>query len=54
MSTNAIMAEPKNLVREHKVVAREEWAVARRELLGKEKNRSRRVAPSTTTITGDS
>src|SRR6267142_1399985 len=41
MSTNTIMSEPKNLRREHNVVSQEEWLVARKELLKKEKESTR-------------
>src|SRR6266581_5023589 len=41
MSTNAIMSEPKTLRREHNVVSREKWIVARKELLKKEKESTR-------------
>jgi len=41
MSTNAIMSEPKNLGREHNVVSQQEWIVARKELLKKEKESTR-------------
>src|SRR2546426_1210369 len=41
MSTNAIMSEPKSLRREHNVVSQEEWIVARKELLQKEKESTR-------------
>src|SRR5437870_83067 len=41
MSTNAIMSEPKSLRREHNVVSQEEWIVARKELLKKEKESTR-------------
>jgi len=37
MSTNRMMSEKRTLVREHKVVSREEWIAARQELLKKEK-----------------
>lgn len=35
------MSEPKNLLREHKVVSREEWTAARKKLLEKEKELTR-------------
>src|SRR5882724_3263355 len=41
MSTNAIMSEPKSLRREHNVVSQEEWIVARKRLLTKEKESTR-------------
>src|SRR5262245_51343715 len=41
MSTNGIMSEPKDLLRTHNVVSREEWAGARQELLRKEKELTR-------------
>ena len=41
MSTNAIMSEPKSLRREHKIVSQDEWIVARKELLKKEKESTR-------------
>ena len=37
MSTNTNISEPQNLKREHNVVSQEEWMVARKELLKKEK-----------------
>src|SRR6266702_2405236 len=41
MRTNTIMSEPKNLKREHNVVSQEEWIVARKRLLTKEKESTR-------------
>src|SRR5437867_5169526 len=41
MKTNTIMSEPKNLLREHRVVSREEWTAARKKLLEKEKESTR-------------
>src|SRR6266853_1153090 len=41
MSTNAIRSESKNLRREHKIVSQEDWIVARKELLKKEKESTR-------------
>src|SRR5947209_18340792 len=41
MSTNATMSEPKNPLREHKIVSQEEWLAARKELLKKEKEATR-------------
>ena len=41
MSTNAIVSEPKNLRREHKIVTQQEWIAARKELLKKEKESTR-------------
>ena len=41
MSINAIVSKPKNLRREHKIVSQEEWIVARKELLKKEKESTR-------------
>jgi predicted dithiol-disulfide oxidoreductase (DUF899 family) len=37
MSTNTNISEPQNLKREHNIVSQEEWMVARKELLKKEK-----------------
>jgi predicted dithiol-disulfide oxidoreductase (DUF899 family) len=41
MNAIGIMSEPKSLVRGHNVVSKEEWAIARKELLGKEKQLTR-------------
>jgi predicted dithiol-disulfide oxidoreductase (DUF899 family) len=41
MSTKAKTSEPQDLKREHKIVSQEEWIVARKELLKKEKESTR-------------
>src|SRR3954452_8848513 len=41
MNTTALLSEPLNLRREHKIVSRDEWIAARKELLKKEKESTR-------------
>jgi predicted dithiol-disulfide oxidoreductase (DUF899 family) len=41
MSTNAMLTEQRNLIREHKIASRAEWIAERRELLNKEKESTR-------------
>jgi predicted dithiol-disulfide oxidoreductase (DUF899 family) len=41
MSTNAAVSDERSQIRDHKVVSREEWVTARKELSKKEKEETR-------------